>query len=51
MKFIENEAAAQKLPDIRQLNQNWIQSNELSELLAKQATSIGKKKGVDLLQQ
>jgi hypothetical protein len=48
--FIENVAKKEWLPDIKALNQDWIQSNELFELLSKQATSIGKKKGVQALQ-
>lgn len=48
--FIENIAKKEGLPDIGSLNNDWIQSNTLFELLSKQATSIGKKKGVQALQ-
>lgn len=50
MKFIENAAKREWLPDIRQLNKDWFQSNQLSELLTKQATTIGKKQWMQSLQ-
>lgn len=50
MKFIENAADKQWVSNVAELNQNWIKSNTLTELLGKQATSIGKKKGTQALQ-
>lgn len=50
MKFIENSASREWVKNVRELNQNWIKSNTLSELLGKQSTSIGKKKWMQSLQ-
>lgn len=50
-KFIENTARKNKLKDIKDLNQEWINADELVELLGKQATSVGKKQWLELMQQ
>jgi len=49
MKFIEDTAKAEWVPNVKDLNQQWIKSNTLQELLSKQATTIWKKKGMEQL--
>jgi len=48
-KFIENTAAKNWITDVAELNKAWINSNELSEYLYKQAVSVSKKKGMETL--
>jgi len=49
--YIENAAKREKLPDIKQLNKDWINSNALLEFLWKQANKVGKKKWLEAIQQ
>ena len=50
MQFIENTARKEWIPNVKELNQDWIKSNTLTELLNKQAGTVWKKKWAEVLQ-